>query len=232
MRLLVSVTTADEIIAALAGGADLLDLKNPAEGSLGAPPPALIRVARRLAPATVPVSAALGDFPPLPGSAALAAVGAAQTGAHYVKIGLLAPPPMAFAVARAVRTALDEFAPHARLILATYADTTSEEAVSVAALPRLAAEAGADGCLIDTLHKDGRTLHEHLAPAVLEAYVRQCHDHDLSAALAGALQADDLPALAALGTDLVGVRGAACQGGRTGHLDPLLVRALKNRLPD
>ena len=37
VRLLVSVVSADEVEAALAGGADIVDVKNPAEGSLGAP---------------------------------------------------------------------------------------------------------------------------------------------------------------------------------------------------
>lgn len=230
MRLLVSVTNTDEITAALTGGADVLDLKNPAEGSLGAPPPALVRAACHLAPKGMPVSAALGDFPPLPGSAALAAVGAAHTGADYVKIGLLAPPPAAATVARAVRAALDEFAPDTRLIVATYADVPPHEAVPVATLPALAAEVGADGCLIDTLRKDGRTLRDHLPPASLETFVRQCHARGLSAALAGALRADDLPVLAALGADLVGVRGAVCRGGRSGRLDPDLVRELKNMI--
>lgn len=230
MRLLVSVTNNDEIPEALVGGADVLDLKNPAEGSLGAPPAALIRTARRLAPQEVPVSAALGDFPSRPGSAALAAVGAALSGADYVKIGLLTPPPVAVAIAGAVRAALDDFAPATRLILATYADAGPDEAVSVAALPALAAEVGADGCLVDTLHKDGRSLRVHLSPAALEAFVRQCHAYGLSAALAGALQADDLPVLAALGADLAGVRGAACREGRSGQLDERLVRALKSML--
>ena len=39
VRLLVSVVGADEVEAALAGGADIVDVKNPAEGSLGAPVP-------------------------------------------------------------------------------------------------------------------------------------------------------------------------------------------------
>ena len=43
VRLLVSVVDADEVEAALAGGADIVDVKNPAEGSLGAPVPALLR---------------------------------------------------------------------------------------------------------------------------------------------------------------------------------------------
>ena len=41
MRLLVSVVDAAEARLAVAGGVDVVDVKNPAEGSLGAPAPAL-----------------------------------------------------------------------------------------------------------------------------------------------------------------------------------------------
>ena len=39
MRLLVSVVDAAEARLAVAGGVDIVDVKNPAEGSLGAPAP-------------------------------------------------------------------------------------------------------------------------------------------------------------------------------------------------
>ena len=88
MRLLVSVVSADEVEAALAGGADIVDVKNPVEGSLGAPSPAVIAQVRAAVAADVPVSAAIGDMPNLPGTAALAALGAARSGATFVKVGL------------------------------------------------------------------------------------------------------------------------------------------------
>ena len=76
MRLLVSVTTAQEAELAVAGGVDVVDVKNPAEGSLGAPAPAVIEAVRAVVPPGSPVSAAIGDMPHLPGTAALAALGA------------------------------------------------------------------------------------------------------------------------------------------------------------
>src|SRR5204863_1296953 len=88
MKLLVSVTDAAEARLAVAGGVDIVDVKNPAEGSLGAPAPGVIEQVRREVPAELPVSVALGDLPALPGTAALAAVGAARAGAAYVKVGL------------------------------------------------------------------------------------------------------------------------------------------------
>ena len=89
MRLLVSPMNMEEAHAALAGGADILDVKNPKEGSLGANFPWVIRSVADLARGKVPVSATIGDMEFKPGTASLAALGAASSGADYVKAGLL-----------------------------------------------------------------------------------------------------------------------------------------------
>jgi len=91
MDLLISVTTPDEVAAAVRGGADIVDIKNPVEGALGASFPDVIRQVRQVTPADLPVSAALGDVPNLPGTVALAALGAASCGVQYVKVGLMGP---------------------------------------------------------------------------------------------------------------------------------------------
>ena len=62
MRLLVSVRAAAEVAPALAGGAAIVDAKEPARGSLGAVRPEVLRQIASLVPATVPLSVALGDF--------------------------------------------------------------------------------------------------------------------------------------------------------------------------
>ena len=59
MQLLVSVSNAGEAIAAAAGGADVIDAKDPARGALGAVSPATFSLIRRAV--TQPTSAALGD---------------------------------------------------------------------------------------------------------------------------------------------------------------------------
>ena len=105
MKLLVSVVDAGEARAAAAAGADIVDVKNPAEGSLGAPSPAVIAAVRAAVSAELPVSAAIGDMPNLPGTAALAALGAARSGATFVKLGLwgVSTEDEAVALLRAVR---------------------------------------------------------------------------------------------------------------------------------
>jgi hypothetical protein len=265
--LLVSVTDADEAVIALEAGADVLDVKRPEEGSLGAPFPDVLRavVARRDAHAAmtgmpgmpgmpgagvpvigaagagpprasrVRVSAALGDAPDLPGSFALAAAGAAACGADDVKVGLRGPCREAEAIdfLRAVAGGARSGSPPPRLIAAAYADAVDLGALDPLLLPRVAARAGAYGCLIDTLRKDGRTLFDHLPAGALARFVAGCREAGLVCGLAGSLTAGHLPLLLELGPDIIGFRGAICSGGRHGRIDPERLRALRALLrPD
>ena len=85
MQLLVSPRDIEEAKRSLA--ADIVDVKKPDEGSLGANFPWVIRAIKNLS--TKPVSAAIGDYDFKPGGASLAAYGAAHAGADYIKIGLM-----------------------------------------------------------------------------------------------------------------------------------------------
>jgi (5-formylfuran-3-yl)methyl phosphate synthase len=233
MKLLVSVVDAEEARAAAAAGADIVDVKNPAEGSLGAPSPAVIADVRAVVPAELPVSAAIGDMPNLPGTAALAALGAARSGATFVKVGLwgVSTEDDAIALLRAVRDAV----PGAVVVAAAYADAqrVAHAPLAPELLPRVAHAAGVEMCLVDTAVKDGRGLLEWLSP---ESLVAEAHAAGLEVALAGALRADDLPVVRDAGADIAGVRSAACgDGRRSGPLDAARVRALvaatRERLP-
>lgn len=233
MKLLVSVVDAVEARAAAAAGADIVDVKNPAEGSLGAPSPAVIAEVRAAVPAELPVSAAIGDMPNLPGTAALAALGAARSGATYVKVGLwgVSTEDEAVALLRAVREAV----PDAVVVAAGYADAerVAHAPLAPELLPRVAHAAGVEVCLVDTAVKDGRGLLEWLSP---ESLVAAAHAVGLEVALAGALRAEDLPIVRNAGADIAGVRSAACgDGRRSGPLDAARVRGLvaatRERLP-
>src|SRR3954470_2240890 len=149
MRLLVSVVDAGEARAAAEAGADIVDVKNPAEGSLGAPSPAVIAAVREAVEAERPVSAAIGDMPNLPGTAALAALGAARSGAAMVKVGLYGSSTEADAVAlrRAVRDAASPV-PGVVVVAAAYADARrlAHAPLAPELLPRVAHAAGVGFC--------------------------------------------------------------------------------------
>jgi (5-formylfuran-3-yl)methyl phosphate synthase len=228
MKLLVSVVDVDEARLAAEAGADIVDVKNPAEGSLGAPSPAVIAAIRAAVPEALPVSAAIGDMPNLPGTASLAALGAAHSGAMFVKVGLWGASTEADAIAllRTVRQA----APDAVVVAGAYADArrVPHPPLAPELLPRVARAAGVAVCLLDTAVKDGRGLLDWLSAHALTELVDEAHELGLGVALAGALRAEDVPVVGATGADIVGVRSAACAAGqRTGSLDPARVRALR-----
>ncbi|MFN8202376.1 MAG: (5-formylfuran-3-yl)methyl phosphate synthase [Solirubrobacteraceae bacterium] len=232
MRLLVSVVDAREARTALAGGADIVDVKNPSEGSLGAPVPRTIADVRAAVPAAIPVSVALGDMPSLPGTAALAALGAATSGATYVKVGLwgTSTEDAAIALLRATREALTS-ASAVSVIAAGYADAERLPGRPLAPhrLPHVARAAGVAGCLLDTGIKDGRGLFHWLSPPTVLALVDEAHDAGLEVAVAGGLSDRDLPTVLGTGADIAGVRSAACRDGvRTAPLDRERIRRLRS----
>jgi hypothetical protein len=227
MKVMISVLSATEARQAILCGTGILDVKNPAEGSLGAQSPRVIREIRALSREGIEISVAIGDVPDLPGTAALAALGAACCGADYIKVGLHGPRTEAAAMAllREVRAAVTES--KTSVIVAGYADYRRAGTLDPRCLPRLAASSGIKGCLIDTAVKDGQTLFDFLEPQELRSLAAEAHDAGLLFGAAGSLRKQDLPILKEVGVDVAGLRTAACRDGRRGgQLEPGLVRDL------
>jgi uncharacterized protein (UPF0264 family) len=228
MRLMISVLSAAEAWEAVLGGAQILDVKNPAEGSLGAQFPHIIREIKNLFAGSVKISAAIGDMPNLPGTAALAALGAATCGADYVKVGLhgLRGEAEAETLLREVQRAVQDF--QTSVIAACYADFQRAGTLNPECLPRVAAAAGVKGCLVDTAVKDGLGLFDFIHPHKLSLLVEQAHAAGLLVGLAGALREEDLPRVRDLGADVVGLRTAVCRDNqRSGPLEAARVQRLR-----
>jgi (5-formylfuran-3-yl)methyl phosphate synthase len=174
-----------------------------------------------------PVSVALGDLPNLPHTAALAARGAALSGADYVKVGLRGVRELNQAVTliRAVADAVRVGGDRVSVIAAAYADADALDppALAPAALPALVDRTGIAGALVDTFRKDGRGLYAWLSESELTELIIRTRAAGASFALAGQLTRADLCRVAA---DVVGVRSAVCHGGdRAAELDAELVAA-------
>jgi len=215
LKLLVSIVDYQEALEAFEGGADIVDVKRPAEGSLGANFPSTIREVRDRVPRNVDVSATIGDLPNLPGTSALAGLGAAVSGADYVKAGLLGPRTSSEAtfLMKAVCKAVKDFNPRARVIAAGYADYEDVGSLSPLDLPRVASASGSDGVLIDIAVKRDTKLFEYMQDEEISLVVKESHDLGLSVALAGLLGTEDVARCSRLGADILGVRRSACEGG-------------------
>ncbi len=176
-----------------------------------------------------PVTAALGDA--LDEAAIERTADAyACAGASLVKIGFagIASPRR---VASLLAAARDGAAGHAGVIATAYADADRVASLNSFAVIDAAAAAGAAGVLLDTADKAGPGLPGLMSAATLLSWVTAARDARLLVALAGKLTADDVSAVNDTGADIVGVRGAACDGGRTGRIVAARVRALRSAVP-
>jgi uncharacterized protein (UPF0264 family) len=231
MRLLVSVVNAVEAAAALAGGADIIDAKDPLAGPLGAVPVHVLREIRALVHDARPVTAAIGDA-----EDELAVERTAHTyaasGVTLLKVGFAgidSSSRVTALIEAAVRGADTGSSGRCGIVAVAYADVSCGDSIGVPRLIGAAARAGAIGVLVDTMDKSGAGLRQLATPLALSQWVADAHDAALTIAFAGKLTAEDLPFVREAGADIAGVRGAACDGGRDGRVSETKVRALSGK---
>lgn len=224
VRLLVSVSDALEVPAALAGGADIIDAKDPSNGALGAVSAAtLLQIGAAVARQRT-FSAAAGDAASEDELAhRVREFGA--SGVDWIKIGFAGVSSEA-RLRRLIAAAL-QASGSAKIVTVAYADAAQDSTIGAATLMKTAAETGAAGVLLDTMNKQGPGLCTLVPISVLATWVDECHSSGMLAALAGKLTSADLPHLSAIGADIAGVRGAACVQGRTGYASAEKVRELR-----
>jgi dihydroneopterin aldolase len=207
--MLASVRSLDEALIALEGGADLIDLKEPSRGALGALDHAAVRICVQAIGGRRPVSATIGDLPSMDPQLMTAAVERmADTGVDFIKIGFFSHPR-----ACECANALSNMASRARLIAVLFADAP----IDLALVDELARN-GFAGAMLDTAHKTGKTLCDWRTGIELEEFVARGRSRRLLTGLAGSLRREDLPPLIAIGPDYLGFRGALCRNGERGQL--------------
>ena len=224
-----SVANAAEAAAAVTGGADLVDAKDPLAGSLGAVSLQTLRDIYTSVAGARPVTAALGDAAD-EDELERAACSFASAGASFVKVGfsgIADSARVAALIGAAVRGANSAERAHCGVVAVAYADADRAGSLAPAPVAAAAARAGASGVLLDTADKSGPGLRDLVAHERLAEWVERTHDAGLFVALAGKLTCDDFQYLRDLRADIVGVRGAACDGGRTGVVSARRVRLLR-----
>ena len=224
MQLLVSPSSIDE--ARRSGAADIIDVKKPSEGSLGANYPWVIREIKSFA--KKPVSAAIGDFDFKPGGAALTAYGAACSGADYIKVGLtFEGKEKARAVISAVVKAVKDEFPEKFVVIAAYSDYWRMGSISPFDMAPIAADEGADFVMVDTGIKDRQSSFVFMDEEALRTFTEMNTKLGLKTAIAGALKFEDIDALKRINPDIIGVRGMVCGGDRNATIrEDLITTAL------
>jgi uncharacterized protein (UPF0264 family) len=209
-QLLVSVRSAAEAEAALAGGAHVIDVKEPSRGSLGRADDATLAEVVRVVTGRRPISAALGELhdatDEFPGCISHLA---------YVKWGLLNcrdNPVAAWADLSLASLLTYRLNPACETVTVAYADAERANVPDIEVVCAHVAEVRQGPLLLDTFEKDGRTLLDWLPEAKVRHVVERCRTAGVRVALAGSLGVDEIRTLLPLRPDWFAVRGAACQG--------------------
>ncbi|MCD4843500.1 MAG: (5-formylfuran-3-yl)methyl phosphate synthase [Methanosarcinales archaeon] len=229
MKLLVSPINLEEARSAMNGGADIIDVKNPKEGSLGANFPWVIKSVSDAVNSKVPISATIGDFNYKPGTASLAALGAAVSGADFIKVGLfdIQTNEQALEMAQRVVKSVKNYDSSKKVVISGYADYKRINSIPVSELPPICKEAGADVVMMDTGVKDGRSTFEFMTNEELSDFTDAARENGLLSAIAGSINFDDIDALNQIDPDIIGIRGCVCGGDRNSVIQQKLVEDLK-----
>ncbi|MDZ5458237.1 (5-formylfuran-3-yl)methyl phosphate synthase [Azohydromonas lata] len=222
LRMLASVRDLHEARLVAEAGVDVIDLKEPAAGALGAVPLHVVHevvVALRAAGHAQPVTATVGDWPVHARDAVLERVRAtAACGVDVVKVGVER------ADGAAALLAALAGAP-APVVPVFFADQGLDEA-----LLALACWLPFPGVMLDTAGKADGSLLECLDAPSVRHFITRVQGAGKLAGIAGSLRASQAALLRELAPDLAGFRGALCEGGRAAGLSPQRLQALATEI--
>jgi len=231
-QLLVSVRSAREAVAAVAGGASIIDVKEPSRGPLGRSDWPVWRAVRQAVAPAIPVSVALGELHEWLGPDRTKIPPDAWAGIAFRKLGLAHAAPDWREQWRGLRDRFDALAldppngPGARpsWIAVVYLDWEIARAPDPDSVIQASETVpGCSGVLFDTWDKSRRTeIDSAWAPRMARA-----REMGRIVALAGSLDEAMLRQPRHPMPDVFAVRAAACQrGDRRAPIDPDRVKRL------
>ena len=208
-------------MSARAGGASVIDVKEPSRGPLGCADVETWSAVRRAVPPTATLSVALGDLRdwndrPTPPQSAF-------EGIAFRKLGF------AGEAGRDWRQAWRQLRRHwggeSAWVAVAYLDAEAAGAPSCDEIrDAVASDPEIDGLLLDSWQKGGGSR----APTINADWLAPMRASGRFVALAGGLDEASIGRLGPIVPDLIGVRGAACRGGdRLSEIDPSRVRSLR-----
>jgi uncharacterized protein (UPF0264 family) len=230
-RLLVSVRSAAEARDAAAGGASIIDVKEPNHGSLGRALCSVWTDVRRAVPSSIPVSVALGELTewdrnshPL-NEPDLSDINSPWTGISFAKMGLSRAPNDWRRRLLDLATQLTEAgATECSWVAVAYVDWQLANAPDPDEVIEFASSFdGCQGVLFDTYDKS--------ATATIDprwrSRIERVRSSGRFVAIAGSLDISRIEQLADLRPDIWAVRSSACTAGnRLGPIDPERVARL------
>jgi len=207
--MLASVSNLQEAKIALQENVDIIDLKDPANGALGAVTTEVAQEVVKFVSGQCLVSATIGDLPMQATLIGKAIATMASTGVDIIKIGVfddLTDEVIASLKQQAINGAKGSNGNQFTLVIVFFVDKgLDSEKISDLA------KAGIRGVMLDTADKTKGNLRTHMQDEELQDFVSQAKSYGLLAGLAGSLKASDIRPLLVLEPDYLGFRGALCQ---------------------
>lgn len=202
---------AQEVMAG--GGCDILDVKNPNEGTLGANVPWVIQEIKEIIPGDIQLAASIGDLYFKPGTASLAARGVATLGIDYVTASMfgLKTPGEVGKMTDKISRAIKDCDPSIKLIVSGYAD--NDRIGTVNPFDFVTEIGEAEILMVDTAIKDGKNLFDFVTIEMLQDLNDTAHDHGLQTVIAGSIRLNHLPMALESNPDYLGFRGVFCENG-------------------
>ncbi|MEY4767914.1 MAG: hypothetical protein RL637_553 [Pseudomonadota bacterium] len=221
MKLLASVKNLSEALIAEQLSVDLIDLKQPDYGALGALPLENIREIVTQLNKPIPISATVGDIPFEIEILAPLIYQMASAKVNYIKIGLFSSTDYLFTIKQ-----LTNIANQFNLIAVFFADGSP----NFQFIPLLK-EAGFKGVMLDTVNKSLGSLTTILTIDQIREFVMIAKAQQLLCGLAGSLKMTDIDLLFPLNPDYLGFRGAICyKQQRISELDSVALNRIQQYL--
>lgn len=225
--LLISVRSASEVPAALDGGADLIDVKEPSKGPLAMAEAEVVAAVIDAVDGRVPVSAALGEWTP---QALTAAHWHLELPLQFVKWGLAGYAHTPGWGEDLLDTRRD-LPIGTEMVMVAYADWERAKSIPPAEVAKFAKRFRFKAFLLDTFGKDGKTLLDFMKPSEIAELVDGLKRVYTTVAVGGSLRPEQLKQLKGVAPDFFAVRSSACAAGqRTGTIDATRVQRWKDAL--
>ncbi|MDF1582496.1 MAG: (5-formylfuran-3-yl)methyl phosphate synthase [Methyloprofundus sp.] len=210
-KMLASVNSLEEALSAQQARVDIIDLKQPALGALGALDSVDVKAIVVALEQTSSISATVGDLPMQAELIFNAVEKMADTGVDYIKIGFFPGSDWTPIINRLQSLTQRGL----KLIAVLFADQQPDlKSLS------LFSQAGFNGVMLDTMNKSNGSLTQVMPFATIQAFVKSAKQRQLLCGLAGSLREADIATLLPLQADYLGFRGALCVNHqRTAELD-------------
>ena len=200
-KMLASVNCVEEALQVLESGVDIIDLKNPSQGALGALPFDLVREIVTAVDGRGILSATIGDLPMEVDIVKKGTEDMIATGVDIVKIGFFGTENHVDCI-RALKSYADA---GTKLVAVLFAENGNV----VHLVPEFA-DAGFYGVMVDTAVKNGLTLTDHYDHDDIIEFVDAVKSHGMLVGLAGSIKLHHVKMLKPYTPSYLGFRGALC----------------------